>query len=67
MKRKKIYEITITGEHLSRLMSAKNPTIIIHNVKPDSYVEIFHDLSETEKAMLGRFVEEKSFHKEGRV
>lgn len=67
MKRKKIYEITITGEHLSRLKSAKNPIIIIHNVRPDSYVEILHDLTKTEKAMLGRLVEDKSFHKEGKV
>lgn len=64
MRRKKVYEITITGEQLNELVSAKNPIIIIHNVRADSYVEILHDLTKTEKAMMGRLIETKSFREE---
>lgn len=41
--------------------------IVIHNVRPDSYVEILAGLSKKDRAELGRLIKEKSFHKEERV
>lgn len=64
MKRKR-YEIIITAAQYNELVQDR--TIVIHNVRPDSYIEILQRIPEKEKAALGRLIEEKSLHKEGRI
>ncbi len=61
-----VKEVFMTGKQLIRLLKGK-PKIVVHNIKPDTIVEIFAKLSVKDKAEMLGFTEEKSYHKEGRV
>ena len=60
-------EIFITGEQLRLLVFPTYPKIVVHNARPDTFVELLCGMSDKQKADIGRFVKEKSFHKEGKV